>query len=93
MTVLCTVFAGGCAETLTLDDKYLDKSDGLISQLEKTIFDPLIAVFVNKPNIWSSASWAWASLLYWTCLRQLFIVHQIRNNKYIRGPLSNWLRI
>jgi len=51
----------GCAKTLTLDGKYLDDSDGLISQLEKTIFDPLIAVFVDEPNTWSNASWAWAS--------------------------------
>ena len=46
----------GGAKTLTLDDKYLDTSDGLIGQLEKTIFDPLIAEFGNEPNTWSNAS-------------------------------------
>jgi len=54
----------GCAETLTLEDRYLNDSDDLVSKLDRTIFDPLIAVFVDEPNTWTSASWAWASGLF-----------------------------
>ena len=51
----------GYAETGELDGKYLQDSDGLVSRLERTIFDPLIAVFVDDPSTWSNTSWAWAS--------------------------------
>lgn len=54
----------GCAETLTLEDRYLQDSDDLVSILDSTIFDPLIAVFVDEPNTWTNASWAWASGLF-----------------------------
>jgi len=47
-----------------LDGRYLDDSSGLVSKLDGTIFDPLISVFVEEPNTWSNASWAWASGLF-----------------------------
>jgi len=64
----------GCAETLPLDGRYLDDSSGLLDDLEDTIFDALIAVFVDEPNTWSNASWCWASGLFILFLLIIFCI-------------------
>ncbi len=50
----------GCSESLIPDGKYLDDAGGLVDDLEEGFFDPLVAVFVDHPEKWTTASWAWA---------------------------------
>lgn len=50
----------GCSESQIPDGKYLDDSTGLVDDLEEGFFDPLVAVFVDSPKKWTTASWAWA---------------------------------
>ena len=50
----------GCSESLIPDGKYLDDSTGLVNDIEEGFFDPLVAVFVDHPDKWTTASWAWA---------------------------------
>jgi hypothetical protein len=38
----------------------LDDSSGLVDDIEEGFFDPLVAVFVDHPDKWTTASWAWA---------------------------------
>lgn len=50
----------GCSESQIPDGKFLDDSSGLKDDIEEGFFDPLVAVFVDHPNKWTTASWAWA---------------------------------
>jgi hypothetical protein len=50
-----------CSDSLIPDGKFLDDSSGLFNNLEENFFDPLIKVFVDHPDAWTTASWAWAS--------------------------------
>jgi hypothetical protein len=54
----------GCTSSLVLDGKYIDTSDGLINVDVKGFFDDLVAVFVDDPATWNTASWCWASGLF-----------------------------
>ena len=54
----------GCTTSLVLDGKYIDDSSGLINVDVKGFFDDLIAVFVDDPATWNTASWCWASGLF-----------------------------
>jgi len=65
----CECFDGeddspGCVDSFFADGKYLDDSDGLFSDLEPGFFDPLVSVFVDHPDQWTTASWAWAAGLF-----------------------------
>lgn len=58
----------GCSDSLIPDGQYIDDGSGLFNNLEENFFDPLIAVFVDHPDLWTSASWAWAAGLMSVCL-------------------------
>lgn len=49
-----------CSDSDIPDGGFLDNSDGLIDNIEENFFDPLIAVFFDHPDKWTTASWAWA---------------------------------
>jgi len=50
-----------CSDSLVPSGTFLDNSGGLANNLQKSFFDPLIAVFVDHPDKWTTASWAWAA--------------------------------
>lgn len=50
-----------CSDSLIPDGGFLDDSSGLFNNLEENFFDPLIKVFVDHPDAWTTASWAWAA--------------------------------
>ena len=50
-----------CSDSLIPNGKYLDDSSGLFNNIEENFFDPLIKVFVDHPDAWTTASWAWAA--------------------------------
>lgn len=50
-----------CSDSMIPDGGYLNDAGGLINNLEEKFFDPLIAVFVDHPDAWTTASWAWAA--------------------------------
>mmetsp|Transcript_7947 Transcript_7947/g.11164 ORF Transcript_7947/g.11164 Transcript_7947/m.11164 type:complete len:650 (-) Transcript_7947:157-2106(-) len=54
----------GCSESLVLDGKYLRDSTDLIDKAKESFFDPLVAVFVDHPDAWTTASWAWAAGMF-----------------------------
>jgi hypothetical protein len=54
-----TATSEGCSESLIPDGKYLDDSNGLFNDLQQGFFDPLVSVFVDHPDTWTTASWAW----------------------------------
>lgn len=54
----------GCSETFVLDGKYLRDGSGLTDKIKTSFFEPLIAVFVDHPDTWTTASWAWAAALF-----------------------------
>eukprot|EP00586_Coscinodiscus_wailesii_P000239 CAMPEP_0172481188 /NCGR_PEP_ID=MMETSP1066-20121228/6856_1 /TAXON_ID=671091 /ORGANISM="Coscinodiscus wailesii, Strain CCMP2513" /LENGTH=661 /DNA_ID=CAMNT_0013243219 /DNA_START=114 /DNA_END=2096 /DNA_ORIENTATION=- len=47
----------GCTESLVMDGKYLEDSSMLRKQFNQGFFDPLVAVFVDHPDTWSTSSW------------------------------------
>lgn len=54
-------------------DFFLDSS-GLLSNLEENFFDPLLSVFVDHPDKWTNASWAWAAGLLTLVLIMLICI-------------------
>lgn len=54
----------GCTASLVLDGKYIDDSSGLVNVNVEGFFDDLVAVFVDDPQTWNTASWCWASGLF-----------------------------
>ena len=60
--------SAGCSDSLIPDGQYIEDGSGLFNNLEENFFDPLIAVFVDHPDLWTSASWAWAAGLMSVCL-------------------------
>ncbi len=56
--------SAGCSDTFVLDGKYLRDGKGLTDNLKTNFFEPLIAVFVDHPDTWTTASWAWAAALF-----------------------------
>jgi hypothetical protein len=51
----------GCSDSQIPTGGYLLNSAGLINNVQQGFFDPLAAVFVDSPNKWTTASWAWAA--------------------------------
>jgi len=49
-----------CSDSLIPDGGFLDNDGNLLDNLEENFFDPLLAVFVDHPDKWTTASWAWA---------------------------------
>ena len=56
--------SAGCSDTFVLDGKYLRDGTSLTDQIKDNFFEPLVAVFVDHPDTWTSASWAWAAALF-----------------------------
>jgi hypothetical protein len=51
----------GCSDSLIPNGNFLDDSAGLFNNIEQNFFDPLLSVFVDHPDAWTTASWAWAA--------------------------------
>jgi hypothetical protein len=51
----------GCSDSLIPDGAYLENAGGLFNNVRESFFDPLVAVFYDHPNKWTTASWAWAA--------------------------------
>lgn len=64
----------GCSDSLIPDGGFLDNSDNLFDNIEEDFFDPLIAVFVDHPDKWTSSSWAWAAGLLTVLLIMLLCI-------------------
>ena len=56
--------SAGCSDTFVLDGKYLRDGTSLTDTLKQNFFEPLIAVFVDHPDTWTTSSWAWAGALF-----------------------------
>lgn len=56
--------SAGCSDTFVLDGKYLRDGTSLTDTLKTNFFEPLIATFVDHPDTWTTASWAWAAALF-----------------------------
>ena len=54
----------GCSNSLVEDGKYLDSGEGLESIVRRGFFDPMVAVFVDHPETWTTTSWGWAAGLF-----------------------------
>ena len=63
-----------CSDSLIPDGGFLADGSGLIDNIEENFFDPLIAVFVDDPGMWTTASWAWAGGLLLVCLVLLLCI-------------------
>lgn len=63
-----------CSDSLVPDGGFLADGSGLLDNLEENFFDPLIAVFVDDPDKWTTASWAWAAGLLTVCLILLLCI-------------------
>jgi hypothetical protein len=80
-----------CSDSLIPDGNFLKDSSGLFNNLEQGFFDPFVAVFVDHPDKWSTASWAWAaglitvSLILLLCICSSFMPQPKRHHhKYYR---------
>lgn len=51
----------GCSDSLVPNGGFLEDSNGLFDNVEENFFDPLVAVFVDHPDKWTTSSWAWAA--------------------------------
>ncbi|EEC51060.1 predicted protein [Phaeodactylum tricornutum CCAP 1055/1] len=63
-----------CSDSLIPEGDFLDDSSGLFDNLEENFFDPLLVVFIDHPNKWTGASWAWATGLITMCLILLLCI-------------------
>ena len=66
--------SAGCSDTFVLDGKYLRDGTGLKDTIQTNFFEPLIAVFVDHPDTWTTASWAWAAALFVTFLLMILCI-------------------
>ena len=64
----------GCSDSLLQDGDFLDNADGLLDNIEEDFFDPLVAVFVDHPDKWTSSSWAWGAGLLTVFLIMLLCI-------------------
>ena len=64
----------GCSDSLIPDGGFLEDATGLFDNLEEDFFDPLIAVFVDHPDKWTTSSWAWAAGLLTVFLIMLLCI-------------------
>lgn len=53
--------SSSCSDSMLPEGLFLDDGEGLFNNLEENFFDPLISVFVDHPDKWTSSSWAWAA--------------------------------
>lgn len=53
--------SAACSDSQVPDGGFLQNAGGLLDNLEENFFDPLIKVFVDHPDAWTTASWAWAA--------------------------------
>jgi hypothetical protein len=51
----------GCSDSQIPDGDFLRDASGLFDNLEENFLDALVAVFVDDPELWTTASWAWAA--------------------------------
>ena len=64
----------GCSDSLLPDGGFLENADGLFDNLEENFFDPMVAVFVDHPDKWTTSSWAWAAGLLFLFLIMLLCI-------------------
>ncbi len=64
----------GCSDSLIQNGDFLDDADGLLDNIEEDFFDPLVAVFVDHPDKWTSSSWAWGAGLLTVFLVMLLCI-------------------
>lgn len=64
----------GCSDSLLPNGDFFDNGAGLFDQIEENFFDPLIAVFVDHPDKWTTSSWAWAAGLILVFLVMLLCI-------------------
>jgi len=54
----------GCTDSISLDGKYLNGPGFLSPKFNRGFFDPLVAVFVDHPDTWTTTTWSWAAGLF-----------------------------
>ena len=64
----------GCSDSQIQSGDYLDDAGDLFDNIEEQFFDPLVAVFVDHPDKWTSASWAWGAGLLTVFLVMLLCI-------------------
>eukprot|EP00521_Asterionellopsis_glacialis_P007514 CAMPEP_0195283114 /NCGR_PEP_ID=MMETSP0707-20130614/1765_1 /TAXON_ID=33640 /ORGANISM="Asterionellopsis glacialis, Strain CCMP134" /LENGTH=809 /DNA_ID=CAMNT_0040342225 /DNA_START=266 /DNA_END=2695 /DNA_ORIENTATION=+ len=52
--------SAGCSDSLIPDGEYLDNAGGLVNTYNENVLDPLISVFVDHPDRWTTAAWGYA---------------------------------
>jgi len=53
--------SAACSDSQIPNGDFLEDAGGLFDNLEENFFDPLIKVFVDHPDAWTTASWAWGA--------------------------------
>jgi len=53
--------SAGCSNSLIPNGNFFKDSSGLKNNVQQNFFDPLVAVFAQKPNTWTNESWMWAA--------------------------------
>ena len=64
----------GCSDSQIQKGDFFEDAGGLLNDLEQDFFDPLISVFVDHPDKWTTSSWAWAAGLFTVFLIMLLCV-------------------
>lgn len=64
----------GCSDSMIPTGGFLENSNGLLNKVQQNFFDPLIAVFVDHPDKWTTSSWAWAAGLLTVFLIMLLCI-------------------
>ena len=64
----------GCSDSMLPNGGFLENSDGLFDNVEEDFFDPLVSVFVDHPDKWTTSSWAWAAGLLTVFLIMLLCI-------------------
>ncbi len=64
----------GCSDSLIQNGDFLDDAGDLLDNIEEDFFDPLVAVFVDHPDKWTSSSWAWGAGLLTVFLVMLLCI-------------------
>ena len=64
----------GCSDSLLPAGDFMDDATGLFDNVQEDFFDPLVAVFVDHPDKWTSSSWAWAAGLFTVFLVMLLCI-------------------
>lgn len=94
----------GCSESLVLDGSYLADSSALKDLLNESFFDPLVSVFVDHPDTWTTASWAWAAGLFIIFLLMILCIcasfwpqkkkrRKPRGNRHYKGRSGHGRRV